>query len=803
MPLHYFNRQVGYILLSQNKLETRSWMTVLVGKELWKDCILFSLSFILTRTSILNGMHPFGPAFLATILLGSYSPFTVLLGCTFGTVSPSLMNSLYQVIPIYILYGMIWFLQKKKRKVTRNGTAILLTFSMMISVAIRMLLSSVLLYDVISYFAEILLVILAYYIFLSIVPSLLNPTKRRIFSNEEMISISLFMAIITLGVSGLYLGSVSISNTMAVFIILLLSYMGGAGIGAGCGLTFGLVLSLGTHIDPFLIGNLGICGLLAGTFREFHRFGSCIGFILANAIVTFYINRSTTVILPFSETALASVLFIMFPKTAVTFCKQFIEGSLQRGGEQQYYFNRLRNVTVGRLKEFSEVFSQMSHVFGKIVENRRKLNQEDISQLFDIITSRVCTQCALKNICWKKEFYNTYHDLFDMLNISENKGYLEKSDLPQSLLYKCMNVDNLLHVMNEIFDIYHSDIKWQGRIDESRILVGQQLQGVAKVINELAAELNVDVQFKKEVEQSIREELDKAGIRIREVIVQEDQQGRSEVHVIWENCGGKRECRRKFDGIISSCVGKRMACKKDGCNAAYKSNCTLIFNEAMQYDVMTGVARQAKDGNGKISGDSYSFHGLKDGKYMLILADGMGTGSRAAEESATAISLLEHFYDAGFSQELIFRTINSILILRSSDEIFSTADLCILDLVDGYAEFVKIGAVSSYMKKGERTETIRASSLPIGILEELHTETIKRPIQDGDFIIMMSDGVTDTIGAIELVDDWMAELLNGLQTQNPQEIAELILQNSFDHIQQKKAQDDMTVMVTRIWDRHE
>ena len=41
------------------------------------------------------------------------------------------------------------------------------------------------------------------------------------------------------------------------------------------------------------------------------------------------------------------------------------------------------------------------------------------------------------------------------------------------------------------------------------------------------------------------------------------------------------------------------------------------------------------------------------------------------------------------------KTINSALILRSGDEMFATADICIVDQVTGYANFVKISAVST------------------------------------------------------------------------------------------------------------
>ena len=91
---------------------------------------------------------------------------------------------------------------------------------------------------------------------------------------------------------------------------------------------------------------------------------------------------------------------------------------------------------------------------------------------------------------------------------------------------------------------------------------------------------------------------------------------------------------------------------------------------------------------------------------MLALSDGMGSGLRAAKESKTTINLLENFFEAGFNKEIALKTINSILMLRSSDEMFSTIDLTIFDKYSGEAEFIKIGAVSTFIKTQGKVDVI-------------------------------------------------------------------------------------------------
>ena len=126
---------------------------------------------------------------------------------------------------------------------------------------------------------------------------------------------------------------------------------------------------------------------------------------------------------------------------------------------------------------------------------------------------------------------------------------------------------------------------------------------------------------------------------------------------------------------------------------------------------------------------------------MLALSDGMGFGARAAEESSAVISLMENFMEAGFDQNITIKTINSILMLRSRDEMFATADLCVIDLVGGQAEFIKIGGVPSFIRRDRQVDIIRQPAQPKGILEEVQMENITVPVQDEDMIVMVTDGI--------------------------------------------------------------
>ena len=112
-------------------------------------------------------------------------------------------------------------------------------------------------------------------------------------------------------------------------------------------------------------------------------------------------------------------------------------------------------------------------------------------------------------------------------------------------------------------------------------------------------------------------------------------------------CGGRQICVKKILPIINEVTERSMCVGDDGCKIDPDTNlCVVIFEETPKYYVASYVSRRSKDGE-KENGDSYSFGKLKDGNYMIIISDGMGTGSEADHESKAAIELIEKFTASG------------------------------------------------------------------------------------------------------------------------------------------------------------
>ena len=214
--------------------------------------------------------------------------------------------------------------------------------------------------------------------------------------------------------------------------------------------------------------------------------------------------------------------------------------------------------------------------------------------------------------------------------------------------------------------------------------------------------------------------------------------------------------------------------------------CTLRFEQACRFGVETGTSALAKE---IVSGDSQVCTGLKDGRYLMMICDGMGSGENARRESAAAVSLIENFYQAGFDDAIIFDTINRLLILKSDEDMFTTVDLCLLNLKTGAATFTKIGAESSYILSREGVSAVSPGSLPIGILDEVRPVSIRKTLEPDDLIVMMSDGVSAAVG--EDAAEWFADI----PQDDAQEAADAIMNKARSH---GALRDDMSVLVCRI-----
>ena len=141
--------------------------------------------------------------------------------------------------------------------------------------------------------------------------------------------------------------------------------------------------------------------------------------------------------------------------------------------------------------------------------------------------------------------------------------------------------------------------------------------------------------------------------------------------------------------------------------------------------------------------------------------------------------------------------INSVLVLRPDQTIFSTMDLCVVNLCTGTCEFVKVGAATTFIKRDGIVEMVSSSTLPAGMIRRADYEIKCKKLYDGDFVIMVSDGVLESAKQEEK-EEYFKKVIEQIKSVSPQEIANAVLTAALE-LHEYQPIDDMTVLVCGIW----
>src|SRR5699024_10249353 len=148
---------------------------------------------------------------------------------------------------------------------------------------------------------------------------------------------------------------------------------------------------------------------------------------------------------------------------------------------------------------------------------------------------------------------------------------------------------------------------------------------------------------------------------------------RKEIYIYACTYDGHCVTTKEIAQIISETIGKPVRPSESSKTVITKNLDKYIFIEDTNYKIIKVITKITKEGS-LVSGDNYSFIRSDSGTAVMTLSDGMGTGERAYEDSESVINLLEQFIEAGFSKEAAIKLINSVMVIKSEEQTFSTMD---------------------------------------------------------------------------------------------------------------------------------
>lgn len=771
------------------------------NRILAKSITFLVMSILISRTMLINKSAPFGVAFLAVVLLMEDNRLSLItsLGTILGyiTLRGTLDNTFMYItlVPTITLVAIITnsFLKKSTERILLGFVTLvtILGYNFFIREYSTLMALGVT-------FIEILCIIPVYFIIDYSVGCFREVKTKHLFSNEELISMSILASFMVAGMWNINVFGISLLNIFSLLIVLGISYVCGSTVGAASGISMGVIVGMSNNTIFVYASMLGICGLVGGLFKEGGKLLTLLSSLVVFAIMKIYTvsyslegNTQFMII----EAVIAAVVFLAIPEKIYEMIVNEVDSEKKGQLIDQNYVDKIRGIFVDRLDQFSEVLINMSSILNNLADNDKLDMKSKSSALIENLANRVCGSCNTNCICWNREMHHTYSAFGDLLEVVQSGG----GEFPQELERKCIKKASLIRNAEDIVNKYIISEMWRSRLAEGRELLANQFNNMAKSVEEIVDEFATDLKEDKESEKNIMRMLDKHGIEYNDVFCINDKKGRLTIQLTTKSCDGVGICVKTMLPLINDSLGKVMMFKDDGCRIdPVTKHCTATFEEATKFQVKTYAARQCKDGQ-TTYGDSFSFGRVKDGSYMVVLSDGMGSGPQAGRESEAAVELIEKFTGAGFSKTTAINTVNSIMTLKfSEEEKFSTVDLSSIDLYTGEIDFMKVGAVASIIKSDDTVDIIKSKTLPIGILDKADIEVHKKTLKHGDIVVMLSDGVLDyddeSCGKV----DWVLDYICRNDGLTPRDLAEGIIAEA-KKLSGNKVKDDMTVVVSKIY----
>ena len=685
------------------------------------NIILYIIAFAISRVSFLDDMNPFGMAFLAAAYVNNIPIFGVWI-----FVGISLILTFGKAITLsYILQSIVFVgllvIFKSRILDEKEEVGIKLFLSILLVGFVSNTGKIFLLYDTLLIIMNAICTVIFYVIFSKAIPVVHNRNQRSFFNKEELVGASILIAISISALGEISIFNFSLRTVLSILVVLILGWKNGALAGTTAGLSIGVILAVMGIGDTGLIASYAFSGLVAGIFRRFGKAGVAIGFVFGNIILTFVDNNSIQPIIAIKEILIASVGLLAIPKVIETKIENAIgmERALPDGSAKS--LGKVED-TIYALNSMSEVINDMSNNFAEVVATTTcEINTKLLEDLFEAIEKKTCSNCNYNKECMKMMIMQDERYMYKIIDILIQNDEITENDLKEIFEGNiCYNTENLLLIINSQYQIYKLNNVWQKKVEENREIALNQLKGVSKAINTITNNLKVeDKEDLFELKLKIRKELELKNVKIKDItLVKETNKYIANLYL--PSCEKGSQCKTyTIENILTSVLGEKMVSTKNNCAINLGSEiCIQKYVSKGIYKINLGISRTTKN-RSMVSGDSHCFMELEDGKFLIALSDGMGSGPKAECNSKLAIKMLERMLESGFDKCTALELINSSLALRADEETFSTIDMSVIDLYDGNIEFVKLSACPTYIKNNKGVELVQSVSLPVGILKDV------------------------------------------------------------------------------------
>ncbi|MDR1467459.1 MAG: SpoIIE family protein phosphatase [Oscillospiraceae bacterium] len=751
-------------------------------KSLFRQILYFCMGIVISRGVVFDKYSPFGTAMMASVPYRKM--WALLCGEIFGYMLSDGGNVQY-IAALIAIISMRWALNDLEKIKNSLFYAPVVTFIPTVSIAIVM--NSV---DGFSFSGLIAIAIesmissVSAYFFSQTVLLASGKQKFKALTQQQLACCAMTGCILIMSLSVFCVGDISIGRILAIAAILFFSYYLGITGGSISGIGAGIVFSLSSQNSSYISGAYAFGGMISGILASMGRWAISIAFLTSHLIISLQTNDANIIVQGVYEVVGGATIFLLIPKQyAERFSKMLIKPPEQNGFAQD-----TQNNISSRLQLASDAISSVADCVSKVSEKLLKLSKkEDIINSYTTSIHEICDCCNLKSLCWNEYTHDTLDSFEKARIIAEKKKVIDENDFTESFKQRCRKIKKVIDRINIFCEEQIEKNKAHERILEIKKSVSEEFSSLSEILSKLSSEFNQSITTNDAIASEILTALNKENIETKNTSCIVGENNRIFISMEIYNEADSVIKKPHVKKVIEKICGKEL---DEFCLETIEDKTIVRIAEKPIFQTkINSFQHVCRDGT--LCGDNLTYFNNGSGKIIVMLSDGMGTGGRAAVDSAMASSILIKLIKAGMGFDSAIKFANFAMISKSEDESLATLDVACIDLFTGEVEFMKAGAPFSLIRKKSKIKKLDIESLPIGILPEAKFVKENTRLENDDLILMFSDG------AISSEDNWLENELSSLKESDVKAFSNRIV-NEAKNRQKYGYDDDITAITIHI-----
>ncbi len=564
----------------------------------------------------------------------------------------------------------------------------------------------------------------------------------------------------------------------AVFLTLCAGTFGGMAAGAAVGVCLGACLDLALGLGPVLAFSLCLTGLGAGAGGKRERLPAVLLGCAACGLCSLWQMQLPGVRQGLMECFLAGGILVLLPEKWTLGLSSAFAGAgagLERWRSPQGFGTAFTGL--------SQAVTQLGGAMEALLQSAYGPKEpQELGRVYRSACETACRSCKRRDTCWQEGYGEVQRVLADLAQPLRAQHGISPEQLPAWFSAQCLRPRQFCGAINDAYRTALRRQAQQTQAQQLQSLVGRQYTSLGSLLAGMARRSDSGPEYDPALESRVRRIVRAYLPRAKTAVCL--QAGRLIIDLQVPADGP--ELTGDHSAMVRSLQGALGVTLLPPAAVESARGAVLRIRQQEALSLTTYSAVRKKEGE-DVCGDSHRILHTDDGRGLLLLSDGMGTGKPAQAMSRRALDLVAGFVRSGCPLADSTAAVLPVLAARFEEWGFVTLDLWEISLFTGAAAAVKYGAAPGFLLREGRLTRLDARALPAG-LEPLEEEVpvLRLRLRESDRLILLSDGVWEKADLPDLLRE-----KGGLPGQ---ELCNLLIEQAA----RGGCGDDMTVLIADL-----